>query len=201
METLIGVILPYVAVFLFLLGAIYRVTNWMRTPNKLNWRLYPFPKGLVGETQFIIEEWMSFKMLFRNNRRLWLGSYGFHVALVGLIVWFILFMFGLYVPLLVKISGYVMLGSCLYLLLIRIFNPQMRSLSTFVEYFNLALFVMISVTGLSIIGEGLGDQARAYFLGLISLNPVSPPPNSMFLLNLFLFLFLFFHHNFHFCLF
>ena len=186
METFVGVILAYVAVLLFLVGAVYRVTMWIRTPNKLNWRLYPFPHGMIEETQFIIEEWMSFKTLFRHNRRLWLGSYGFHVAIVALVVWLILFMLGIYVPWLVKIGGYVMLGSCVYLLLVRIFIPQMRALSTFVEYFNLALFILIAITGLSITGGGLGEQARAYFLGLVSFSPISPPPNATFLLNLFL---------------
>lgn len=186
MEKLIGFILPYVAVLLFLFGAVSRVTTWMRTPNKLNWRLYPFPHGMVEETKYIIEEWMSFQTLFRHNRRLWLGSYAFHVALVGLIVWFILFLFGIYVPWLVKICGYLLLGSCIYLLLVRIFIPQMRTLSTFVEYFNLVLFALISITGLSVTGEGLGEQARAYFLGIISLKKVSLPLDPMFLLNLFL---------------
>jgi nitrate reductase gamma subunit len=129
---------------------------------------------------------MSFKTLFRHTRRLWLVSYIFHVALVAVIVWFILFMLGLYVPRLVKICGYVMLVACVYLVLVRVLVPQMRALSTFVEYFNLALFILIAITGLSITGGGLGEQARAYFVGLISFSPISPPPNATFLLNLLL---------------
>jgi nitrate reductase gamma subunit len=187
MNTLIGIIFPYVAVIIFLIGAIYRVINWMRIPNKLNWKLFPTPKGLIGEGMYIVEEWVSFKTLFRNNRRVWLGSYAFHLSIVGLICWLILFLLGISLPWLVRAGGIVMFCSSIYLILLRIFVPQMRAISHFVEYFNLVLFALISLTGLIVVGEeGLGQQARPYLIGIISLNPVPPPSNTIFLLNLFL---------------
>ncbi|MEM2982766.1 MAG: respiratory nitrate reductase subunit gamma [Candidatus Bathyarchaeia archaeon] len=187
MDTLIGVIFPYLAFIIFLIGAIFRVITWIRIPNKLNWKLFPTPEGLIGEGMYIIGEWVSFKTLFRNNRRVWLGSYAFHLSIVGLIIWLILFLAGISVPWLVRAGGWVMFCSCIYLLLLRIFVPQMRAISHFVEYFNLVLFALISITGLIIVGEeGLGEQARPYFLSLLSFSPSNPPSNSTFLLNIFL---------------
>jgi nitrate reductase gamma subunit len=186
MHILIGVVLPYVAVVLFLVGAGYRVMTWTRAPRKLNWKLYPAPHGLVGEGRYILEEWASFKTLFRNNRTVWLGSYLFHLALVGLILWFVLFLMGVSLSWLVRIGSYVLFGSSIYLVLVRVCMPQVRSMSTAVEYFNLFLFALISFTAVSLLGEGIGSQTRAYFLGLLTFHPVSPPSSNVFLLNLFL---------------
>jgi nitrate reductase gamma subunit len=125
-------------------------------------------------------------MIFRNNSIIWLGSYGFHLALVAIAFWFVLFLFGVSLPWLVRIGGVVLLGASLYLLAVRTFVKQLRDLSTFVEFFNLAIFVLISTTGLIVLGEGLGEQVRTYFLGLLSLRPIPPPPNNLFLIHLLL---------------
>jgi nitrate reductase gamma subunit len=186
METLVGMILPYVAAIVFLGGSLYRVAEWMRAPRKLNWKLYPVPEGLVGETSYILEEWASFKTLFRHNRVAWLGSYLFHVSLVALVVWFILFLLGPSIPWLVRISAVVMLASCIYLIIVRLWVPQMRALSSFVEFFNLVLFVLMAWAILNLTGEGVGSQARSYFLGLIQFKPVPPPRDGTFLWGLFL---------------
>jgi len=186
MDTVIGVIFPYVAAVLFLLGAIVRVTGWMTAPRKLNWKLYPVPEGLAGEASYILEEWLSFKTLFKNNRVVWLGSYAFHLSLVALAAWFAIFLLGVHLPWLVRGGAWVLLGSSLYLLIARLWMPQLRAMSTPVEYFNLLLFILISLTGVNLMGQELSPQVRAYFIGLISLSPIPPPSSKTFLLNLFL---------------
>jgi nitrate reductase gamma subunit len=184
--TFIGVILPYASAGLFLIGASFRVITWMRAPRKLNWKLYPVPTGLVGEGGYILEEWMSFKTLFRNNRVVWLGSYTFHLSLFGLAVWFLLFLMGVSVPWLVRLGMIALLVASLYLIVVRLRVPQMRILSSAVEYFNLVLFALISFIGFQLTGEGVGNQARAYFVSLLSFQPIPPPANGMFLLDLLL---------------
>jgi nitrate reductase gamma subunit len=186
MGTLIGVVLPYAALLVFLAGAAFRVAAWAKAPKKLNWRLYPVPEGLAAETGYILEEWLSFKTLFRHNRAIWLGSYAFHVCLVALALWFLFFLAGLSLPWLVRIGSVGMFGSAVYLLVARLWIPQVRCLSSPVEFFNLALFAAISWAGMSLMGEGLGEEGRRYFLGLITLRPVQPPDNGAFLMGLLL---------------
>ncbi len=186
MGTLIGVVLPYFSAVLFAIGASFRVITWMRAPKKLNWKLYPVPNGLVGEGRYIIEEWMSFKTLFRNNRAVWLGSYIFHLSLVSLAIWFALFLAGVPLPALVRIGTIALFGASLYLFIVRLWVPQMRTLSTAVDYLNLVLLGFTSFIGFQLTGEGVGDQARSYFISLLSLRPIPPPASGLFLLDLFL---------------
>lgn len=186
MAALVGVILPYVALAVFVLGAAYRVASWSRAPKKLNWKLYPVPHGLVGEAVYILEEWASFKMLFRHNRALWLGSYVFHLSLVAIALWFVILLFGLPVPWLVRIgTAGLFLGSS-YLFLVRLWVAQIRLLSSAVEFFNLALFIAISALGWSLIGQGLAGELRAWAISVLSLRPVAPPSDGALLLCLFL---------------
>lgn len=186
MVTLIGIVLPYVAVVVFVIGVSFRLITWMGAPKVLNWKLYPAPVGMFEEAKYILGEWLSFKMLLRNNRIIWPGSYGFHLALVGLGFWFLFFLLGLSVPWLLRGGAILMLASCVYLVVIRILIPQMRHVSTFAEFFHLALFLLIGLSGLALLGKGLAHPARDYYLGLLSLRPISPPSDTTFLFNLFL---------------
>lgn len=186
MGSIIAGIFPYVALGIFLVGAVVRVILWQSGPRKLNWKLYPVPKGLVGEASYILEEWASFKTLFRHNRVVWLGSYAFHLALVGLGFWLILFLLGIHVGWLIRGALWVMFGSSVYLFIVRLWVKHMRVISSGVEYFNLVLFIFISWSGLALLGQGLGDEVREYLLGLLSLSPSPAPSQGIFLLHLLL---------------
>lgn len=184
METLIGLILPYVSIALFVIGAMYRTISWSKAPNVLNWRLYPVPHGVVGEAKYMLEEVFAFKSLLKHNRVVWLGSYVFHLSMVILILWFVLVLMNLSLPWLVRLGAILMLGSCVYLLLVRLLVGPMRHVSTLVEFFNLSIFILFALTGLIFCGQELGGPARAYYIGLLTFHPVTPPHSLAFLINL-----------------
>lgn len=171
MGTLVGVVLPYVAVLFFVGGALYRLGGWGKAPKKLNWKLYPVPEGLKGEAAYILEEWVSFKMLFRHNRTVWLGSYVFHMSLVGLAVWFLLLLLGVTVPWLVRVGAAALFLSSAYLFLVRLWVPQIRLISSPVEFFNLALFMAIAALGWSLMGREMGPELRSWAISVLSLKP------------------------------
>ena len=186
MGTLVAVILPYVAALLLVAGAVYRVGSWSRAPKKLNWKLYPVPHGITGEAGYILEEWLSFKMLFRHNRAVWLGSYVFHLSLVALAAWFLLLLAGVGVAWLVRLGAAGLFLASAYLFLLRLWVPQMRLLSSLVEFFNLALFMAISALGWSLMGQGLAGELRSWAVSVLSLRPVALPPEGTLLLFVFL---------------
>jgi nitrate reductase gamma subunit len=62
----------------------------------------------------------------------------------------------------------------------------MRVLSSVVEFFNLALFIGIGWALVNLTGEGYGQEARAYFIGLLTLRPGAPPESGAFLVLLLL---------------
>jgi hypothetical protein len=158
MEGLIGGLFPYMAVGIFLVGAGVRIILWQTAPRKLNWKLYPVPEGLAGEASYILGEWVSFRTLFRHNRIVWLGSYVFHLSLVWLVVWLVLFLLGIHLPWLLRTALWGMFGSAVYLFIVRLWVKQMRAISSLVEYLNLLLFILIASSGLSMLGRGVGGQ-------------------------------------------
>jgi nitrate reductase gamma subunit len=186
MEGLIGGLFPYMAVGIFLVGAGVRIILWQTAPRKLNWKLYPVPEGLAGEASYILGEWVSFRTLFRHNRIVWLGSYVFHLSLVWLVVWLVLFLLGIHLPWLLRTALWGMFGSAVYLFIVRLWVKQMRAISSLVEYLNLLLFILIASSGLSMLGRGVGGQVREYFLGLLTLSPAPVPSEGMFLVHLLL---------------
>lgn len=181
MGTLVGVVLPYVAAVFFLAGALYRLGGWSKAPKRLNWKLYPVPEGLKGEAAYILEEWVSFKMLFRHNRAVWLGSYVFHLSLLALGAWFLILLFGFTVPWLVRLGAAGLFLSSAYLFLVRLWVPQIRLISSPVEFFNLALFMAIGALGWSLMGRQMGEELRSWAVSVLSLKPTALPEDGSFI--------------------
>jgi nitrate reductase gamma subunit len=186
MAFLIGLVFPYIAIIIFLGCSLYRTIHWERLPHKLDWRLYPVPKDFVAQTRYMVEEWISFKMLFHNNRLIWVGSYLYHLGLLAAGIWFVLFLLGLSVPVLIWTVGFVLLATSSYLLLIRALVPHIKAITEYTDYFNLILFILIPITGLIYLAIGDAGETRTYFRQLIVLHPVMPPKNGVFLAHLLL---------------
>ncbi|MEJ5376593.1 MAG: hypothetical protein WHX93_08440 [bacterium] len=186
MAALVGVVFPYVALVIFVAGFLYRVGVWAKAPKKLNWKLYPVPHGLGAEAAYILGEWISFRMLFRHNRAVWLGSYVFHLSLAALGVWFLLLLVGPSVPWLVRLGAAALFLSSAYLFLLRLWVPQIRLLSSLVEFFNLALFMAIAALGWSLMGRQMGAELRSWAISVLSLKPVALPEEGALVLLVFL---------------
>jgi hypothetical protein len=127
MATIVSQVFPYLAILVFLVGAGYRIGVWATSPKKLNWKLYPVPEGLVGEASYIVGEWISFKMLFKNNRAIWLGSYVFHLSLVASAIWFLLLLLGVSAPWLSRLAAAGLFFSSIYLFVARLWIPHRES--------------------------------------------------------------------------
>jgi nitrate reductase gamma subunit len=182
MKTLVAEIFPYVSVLVFLVAGTYRVLKWSTLPKRLNWKLYPTPGGILEEGKYILEEWISFGMLFRNQRALWAGSYAFHLSLVVLLVWFLAFsVWGVNVWWLNRAGTGLMFASTTYMLILRVTSRALRSISTAAEYFHLVLFWGLSLCGISLWGQGIASQARAYLLSIVEFSPKDPPAQFPFL--------------------
>jgi nitrate reductase gamma subunit len=98
--------LTYLAVAVFLVGALKRIVAYKRNPMHLRWELYPVahegggrasyggsyledvdwwqkPREIsrIGELSVMIPEMLFLKALWENNRTLWLVSFPFHFGL------------------------------------------------------------------------------------------------------------------------
>jgi nitrate reductase gamma subunit len=191
MTILIGIILPYIALVVLVAGLAWRTYKWATAPRHLPWGLYPSPTGAVGQGWYIAREVITLRSLLPFNKRIWLGGYAFHGGIALTMLWLVLTLLGLrqdWVAVIGLLAMLAMLGGGLYLFIARLVLPDLRAISTFVEYFNLALFTALSVLALAAIGAGqiALDETRAYLLGLATLNPHAPPDRPLFLLILLL---------------
>ncbi|MCJ7628146.1 MAG: respiratory nitrate reductase subunit gamma [Longimicrobiales bacterium] len=83
---LIGGVLPYVAVPVFLIAMVYRIRSWMKLPAP-SMTLFPAPAP-DGKANAInaAKEAVFFRSLFKGDRSLWALAWGFHVVLALIFV-------------------------------------------------------------------------------------------------------------------
>src|SRR3989304_6607410 len=83
-KILVGVVLPYVAVLVFLAGMIYRLYTWKKLASP-PMTLFPAPPTEARNTLNTLQEVLFFKSLFSGDRVLWCFAWAFH-AVLALIV-------------------------------------------------------------------------------------------------------------------
>jgi nitrate reductase gamma subunit len=185
----------YLSLLILLIGLVYRIHRIISLPVHLRWELYPVPhqkgKSHYGGSYFEDSNWwlkpasysysgeigamareiFAIGTLFKNNRKLWLSSFPFHLGLYFLTAFAGFLIFGAifrinnidisaisygiiprsiyYLTLIFGGIGYILgaLGAA-GLLLGRIFRQDLRDYSSRVDYFNLVLLLLIFTTGI-----------------------------------------------------
>ncbi len=151
-------IFPYIAVAFFLLGSAWRFVRWLSLPPHLKWTLYPVPEGLAGQLRYMAKEMFTFETLYKFNRRLWFGSFCMHMAMVGAVLFFILYLSGWSTKFVVQVCLSVIAIAAVYIIGLRIYDKNLRLLSNFEEFFNLAFLAGVAAAGV-LLGLG-GIPAR-----------------------------------------
>ncbi len=76
----VGVILPYIALVVFLVGMIRRLRTWKKLAAP-SMTLFPAPPTDGANTSNTIKEVLFFPSLFRGDRLLWFVAWVFHAVL------------------------------------------------------------------------------------------------------------------------
>jgi len=235
LRTIFGVWIPFVAIAVFLLGIVYRIVRWARVPvpfripatcgqqRSLPWikasRL-DNPSSATGTIARMLLEVLLFRSLFRNtkaelregpklifgeNKFLWLGAMAFHWSFLFILLRHLRFFlepvpgfvliaqeldgfFQIGTPILYA-TNIVILAALVYLLWRRIADSQVRYISLFADYFALFLLVGLALSGVImryfVKTDLMGVKELA--LGLVTLSPVVPAGlGPIFFLHLFL---------------
>ena len=69
LQLLVGVVLPFVAVLVFVVGMAYRFRVWFKTPQPAKMTLTQAPKGSLAGA--VIAETMFLPSLFKGDWELW----------------------------------------------------------------------------------------------------------------------------------
>ena len=179
-------IFPYIAVALCLLGSAWRFIHWLSLPAHVKWTLYPVPVGLTGQLRYMAKEMFTFETLYKFNRRLWFGSFPMHMAMVGTVLFFILYLAGWSTKLAVQACLSVIVIAAIYIIGLRIYDKNLRLLSNFEEFFNVAFLGGVAAAGLAASMPHVSVSLRLYFLGLIEFRPDASFLSTVHILAVFL---------------
>jgi len=220
--TLFGIVIPYAAIGIFLLGVIYRIAGWARVPvpfripatcgqqRSLSWikasRL-DNPGTTAGAALRMVLEILLFRSLFRNtraelregpklvfgeNKYLWLGAMAFHWSFLFILVRHLRFFLEPVPGFVLKAQGVdgffrvgtpvvyatdiVIVVALLYLLGRRVKDSQVRYISLFTDYFALWVLIGVALSGIwmryFVKTDLMGVKELA--MGLVTLAPVVP---------------------------
>jgi len=201
---LVGGILPYVAIVVFLAAMANRVYVWRKLPAPAM-TLFPAAETSSANTINTIKEVTFFRSLFRGDRLLWSIAWVFHVVLALVFVghfrvfgnvdgW--LMSAGMTESGIQVMSGSVggaagviILLTALFLLIRRFVIPRVREITSFGDIFALALIGLILITG-NMMRFGAEHfnltLTREYFASLVTLSGVSDAAvlqNNMFVVH------------------
>lgn len=194
-----GQILPYISVLVFILGTLYRVYSWLKTPQPHNmWLAYPNGGWLAS----IMAEIVVLRSLYKSDKKLWRWAWLMHLVLAAVIIWHVV---GIYFAMhqftyfgltavwseivghsLGFLAGLALMIAIISLLYRRFSDDIIRHLSGPADYFALLLLLAIAVTGNYLhMPEARVDinTVRDYLAGLITLQPGPLPDNEVFAIH------------------
>ena len=86
LRLVVGGVLPYLALAVFLVAMVNRVLTWRKLPSP-PMTLFPAPSPEGRANTFnTMKETLFFPSLFRSDRSLWVFSWGFHAVLALIFV-------------------------------------------------------------------------------------------------------------------
>ena len=185
-------ILFYAATALLVVGLIYKIADFARTPAPLLIPTTPAPTTTGGMVFRMFREVALFESLFKANLWIWVFGWMFHIGLFLVLarhlryftepVWFwvaLIQPFGLY-------AGFAMAAGLGGLWARRFLVERIRYISTPSDHLMLALLLGIAVTGLLMKFVMHTDivAVKAFFLGLMRLDWQPLPADPLLLLHL-----------------
>jgi nitrate reductase gamma subunit len=192
MASIVFAILFYLATLMFVVGLLYRVSIYARTPSPLKIPTTPAPTTTGGVVLRMTREVVFFESLFKANLWTWGLGWLFHGSLVLVImrhlryftepVWdWVAFIqpFGMY-------AGITMLLGLCGLWGRRLFVERIRYISTPSDHLMLLLLIGIAASGLMMKFAAHTDviAVKTYFLGLMHLNIPMLPADLLLVVHL-----------------
>jgi len=180
MASILFAILFYFATLVFVVGMLYKIGIYTRTPAPLKIPTTPAPTTTGGVVLLMAREVFLFQSLFKASLWTWGLGWLFHASLVLVLlrhlryftepVWaWVAFIqpFGMY-------AGIAMLVGVAGLWARRIFVDRIRYISTPSDHLMLAMFMVIAISGLVMTFVVHTDviAVKGFFLGLMYFAPL-----------------------------
>ncbi len=194
MASIVFAILFYLATLLLVVGLLYRINSYVRTPAPLKIPTTPAPTTADGVVLRMMREVVFFESLFKSNLWIWGLGWLFHASLLLVLmrhlryfiepvwVWVALIQpFGIY-------AGITMLLGLGALWGRRLFVERIRYISTPSDHLMLLLLLGIAASGLMMKFIAHTDviAVKGYFLGLMHFDIQLLPADLLLFVHLFL---------------
>jgi nitrate reductase gamma subunit len=185
--------LAYCSAFIFVVGMLWRLIGYLRTPMPLPHALTPAPTTEGGSVLRVLANLTIFPNLFKADKWLWAGAWIFHFALVAVLFRHLRYLtYPVPGPVLYMQNVALFFGSLfglaiLFLFWRRLALPRTLYISNIPDYFALVLLGLIAGSGLTLnywLHVNIVD-VKSFILGLMTLHPVAVPRHPLFLLHLF----------------
>ena len=186
----VGVVLPYVAVLVFVAGMIYRLYTWKKLASPAM-TLFPAPPTQRANAMNTLKEVVLFKSLFYGDRVLWVLAWVFHAVLALIVLGHFRVVTGLIDAMLEPVlgeegvhamssgaggaAGVAILITVVLLLIRRMVLPRAREITGAADYLAMGLIGAAIFTGnmMRFGGErydGFLIQTREYFGALATFS-------------------------------
>ncbi len=192
MASIVFAILFYLATLVLVVGLLYRINTYARTPAPLKIPTTPAPTSTTGVALRMAREVVFFESLFKATLWTWAAGWLFHASLLLVVlrhlryftepVWgWVAFIqpFGMY-------AGITMLLGLCGLWARRLFVERIRYISTPSDHLMLLLLIGIAASGLLMKFVAHTDviAVKGYFLGLMSFNIQALPADLLLFVHL-----------------
>ena len=179
----------YAATLLLLVGLVYKIVDYSRTPAPLKIPTTPAPTTQSGVAYRMAKEVVLFESLFKSNKWIWVFGWLFHFGLFLVLarhlryftepVWFwvgIVQPFG-------KYASFMMVVGLAGLLARRFLVDRVRYISTPSDYLMLVLLIAIGLSGMMMTFVVHTDivALKAFFMGMMYFD-IQPVPQDPILL-------------------
>lgn len=179
----------YIAALVLVIGLVYKIVDYSRTPAPLKIPTTPAPTTRSGVAYRMAKEVVVFESLFKANKWIWVFGWLFHFGLLLVLlrhlryftqpVWFwvdIIQPFG-------KYASFLMVIGLTGLLARRYLVDRVRYISTPSDKLMLGLLLAIGISGMLMTFVAHTDivALKAFFLGLMYFD-IQPVPTDLILL-------------------
>jgi len=193
-------ILFYLATIVLIVGLVYRIQLYARTPAPLKIPTTPAPVTAQGVVLRMFREVVFFESLFKANKWTWLFGWVFHAALLLVVLRHLryftepVWLWVTWIQPFGKYAGFAMLAGLIALWGRRFLVERIRYISGPSDHLMLMLLIGIAVSGLMMKYVAHTDivSLKAFVLGLLHFNWQPLPADPVLLVHLSLVLVLMF---------
>ena len=176
----------YLATLLLVVGLVYKIFDYSRTPAPLKIPTTPAPMTQKGVVYRMAKEVVLFESLFKSNKWIWVFGWLFHFGMLLVLIRHLRYFITpipewlLFIQPFGKYASIMMVVGLLGLLARRFVVDRVRYISTPSDYLMLVLLIGIGVTGMLTTFVVHTDivALKQFFMGLMffDLQPVPQDP-------------------------